>query len=516
MTNSSSTLPTWSATLSSLAAALGAEIDFGTLPPERAHALLVREVALRSGDVVPDALFVAISGAKLDGHAYIASAAARGAAAAVVQRGKQRPSEVPAEFPLLKVDDTKVALSLLSALRFEKPSQRLQVVGITGTNGKTTSNWLVYHLLNRLSVPCLRIGTLGAAFSGGSSAEGSLTTPDSLELHRLMAEAVARQHRSCVMEVSSHALDQSRADHVLFDVAAFTNLTRDHLDYHGSMERYFAAKKQLFKLLAESPKAARVAVIGIDDPYGAELALGLKNDKRIETLTFGFESSADLSISDYREHLSGSAMRFRFRGESLQLNSAFIGRHNAHNLATAFACVVGLGVAPKLVAEHLSSLPQVPGRLERVRDADPAVYVDYAHTPDALEKALASLKAITPGKLWAVFGCGGDRDGGKRPLMADVAASLADRVVVTSDNPRTENPEAIIAEILGGKSGPVIKSSGIVEADRRSAIQASLKAAGQGDVVLIAGKGHEDYQIIGTTKHHFSDQEEVRAFYSGS
>jgi UDP-N-acetylmuramoyl-L-alanyl-D-glutamate--2,6-diaminopimelate ligase len=523
MTTGSFLPPEWNSRLFSLAETLRAEIDLGRLSTAEAESLIARDIALSSRKVAPGTLFVAISGAKADGHAFLADAAARGAVAAVVQRDFSRSDAIPDRFPLLRVGNTKVALSLLSSARFQEPSSKLRTIGITGTNGKTTSNWLVFHLLNRLGHPSLRIGTLGTGFGEEMTAEGALTTPDAVDLHRLMAEAVTRKLKSCVMEVSSHALDQSRADHVEFDVAAFTNLTRDHLDYHGSMESYFRAKKQLFELLAASPKRTRVAVIGIDDPYGLELAQALKKDARLEVLTFGFDGScvdsgsinsdSAIRISDYREDIGGSRLTLKFRGEQFAITSAFIGRHNAHNLATAFGCVVGLGIEPRLVAEQLASLPQVPGRLERVRDADPSVYVDYAHTPDALEKALSSLKEITPGKLWAVFGCGGDRDGGKRPLMADVAAALADRVVVTSDNPRTENPDAIIAQILSGKSGSLIRESGIVEADRREAIQKTLRAAGPGDVVLIAGKGHEDYQIIGTTKHHFSDQEEVRAFF---
>jgi len=475
---------------------------------------MVTEVQASSNLVSPGTLFVAIAGTKVDGHSFLCEAAERGAVAAVVQQKTQRPAGLPGQFPLIPVPDCKVALSRIAAWRYGDPSQALRTIGITGTNGKTTSSWLVFHLLNQLGLPALRTGTLGAAFGEGGSVEGTLTTPDAIQLQRLMSEALGRNLVSCVMEVSSHALDQARSDAVAFDVAAFTNLTRDHLDYHVTMEAYFSAKRKLFSLLADSSKPHRTAVIGIDDEYGARLYQELKRESRIQTVSFGFDPSSDICISRYSEDMRGSSMSLSFAGESYEVYSAFIGRHNAQNIATAFGCVVGLGLPASLVAARLGKLPQVPGRLERVHDADPSVYVDYAHTPDALEKALQSLRAITPGKLWVVFGCGGDRDGGKRPLMADVAAALADGVVVTSDNPRTEDPMDIIAQIVGGQSGPGIKSSGIIEPDRRKAIAAALASAGAGDVILIAGKGHEEYQIIGTTKHHFSDQEEVRAFYA--
>jgi UDP-N-acetylmuramoyl-L-alanyl-D-glutamate--2,6-diaminopimelate ligase len=305
------------------------------------------------------------------------------------------------------------------------------------------------------------------------------------------------------METSSHALDQARVEDVQFDVGVFTNLTRDHLDYHKTFEHYFGAKRHLFELLRIGPKDTKGAVIHVDDPYGASLvdelgALGLRD------WSFGRSKRAVVQILEVQEtpgHMRIS-LDVKKCGKRYEVRAPFIGPHNAENVAAAFASACALDLDPEAVAEVLSRTPQVPGRLERVGERGPRVFVDYAHTPDALERALEAVRVSTEGKLWCVFGCGGDRDKGKRPQMAAIAASHADCVVVTSDNPRTEDPAEIINDILSSRISPAI-----IERDRARAILQAIESADEKDTVVIAGKGHEDYQIIGTTKIHFSDQE---------
>ncbi len=452
--------------------------------------------------VMTGALFVAIRGFKADGHSFVDQAFERGAAACVVEdpavlRGR----------PGVVVENSRWALSAIAAAMEAFPSSKLKVVGITGTNGKTTTNWIVYHVLNRLTGGALRIGTLGSEMLGRERIDGSLTSPDPITIQQLMSKAVAAGAKSCVMEVSSHALDQARVEDVQFDVAVFTNLSRDHLDYHKTFEAYFAAKKRLFELLAASPKSTKAAVINADDVYGIEL-LSFMKSHGLKDYSFGVSEQAAFRIVSVTETAAGMdlVLAHAESGRECRIIAPLIGLHNAENLAAAFASCVALGLSPEDVCSALRDVPQVPGRLERVGNGEKRVFVDYAHTPDALERAIKTVRVSTAGKLWVVFGCGGDRDRGKRPLMGQVAAELADYVVVTSDNPRTEDPQAIIAEILS--SGIAVR---LVEPDRRAAINRAIIEADPCDTLLIAGKGHEDYQIIGEKKLPFSDQEVARA-----
>jgi UDP-N-acetylmuramoyl-L-alanyl-D-glutamate--2,6-diaminopimelate ligase len=378
---------------------------------------------------------------------------------------------------------------------------------VTGTNGKTTTTWLIWEVLNALGVPAVRVGTLGMVFQNLSVE--SLTTPDPLALQGFLAKAKESGARALVMEVSSHGLDQRRVDSVPFQVGVFTNLTRDHLDYHGTLERYFEAKARLFELVGNDPMGQGVAVVNLDGEAGRamhERAMEPRGGLALRDLSFGTMDGAPIRLNRFHESEAGSELELVMAGKDvISIRSPLIGRHNAENLAAAFGACVGAGCDPKEVAEALSHTSQVPGRLERVGRGDPRVFVDYAHTPDALERALQAVRVSCSGPLWVVFGCGGDRDRGKRPLMAAVAARLADAVVVTSDNPRTEHPEAIISEILSG--GVTARH---IDSDRRAAIRYAISHAGPGATVVIAGKGHEDYQILGTTKVPFSDQDEAR------
>lgn len=448
-------------------------------------------------------LFVALCGVKADGHDFIEDAFSHGAAAAVVSSSEKLGGR-----PGIIVGDTRAAMSRLSAYYAGEPTDTLRVAGITGTNGKTTIHWLMGHALERLGEPALRLGTLGFAAPGIVDTT-MLTTPDPLVLHKCLRKGLEAGARAAVMEVSSHALVQRRADDVQFDVGIFTNLTRDHLDYHGTMEEYYRAKRRLFELIANGRKTAKAAVINIDDEYGRRL-FGECEDMGLHCRSYGRHPSAMLRIENFRQDFRGSAFALHIGGRTFEVASPFIGLHNAHNIAAAAGGCIALGYAPVNVLKALCTVPPVPGRLEPVGTEEMGVYVDYAHTPDALINVLSTLRELVKGTLWVVFGCGGDRDRGKRPEMASAAEQYADHVVVTSDNPRTEDPRAIIEDILSKGARPEI-----VEPDRRKAIRGALTAARPGDVVLIAGKGHEDYQIIGTQKLHFSDQEEVREFLRG-
>lgn len=459
---------------------------------------VARSLSSSSSNVTKGGVFVAIKGNAADGHAFLDDAFARGAGLAVVQDGdylKGRPGIV--------VDNTRLALSALASLFTNQPSRDMRVVGVTGTNGKTTTNWIIYHVLNKVGGGALRVGTLGTEYLGRGAREGALTSPDPISLHEVMAEALQAGAHHCVMETSSHALDQARVEDVGFDVGVFTNLTRDHLDYHKTFEHYFAAKSHLFELLARGPKTTKGAVINLDDEYGMKLWRRCR-ELGLQDLSFGRGAEARFRIADVRETSESMVIRLAVKGDGdLTIHAPFIGPHNAENVVAAFAAVSALGFPSEVIIEALRDTAQVPGRLERVGEGSPRVFVDYAHTPDALERVLKAVRVSTEGRLWCVFGCGGDRDRGKRPEMAKVAAAGADYVVVTSDNPRTESPMSIIEDILASGIRPTS-----VEPDRAAAILFAISKADARDTVVIAGKGHENYQILGTAKTHFSDQEE--------
>jgi UDP-N-acetylmuramoyl-L-alanyl-D-glutamate--2,6-diaminopimelate ligase len=453
-----------------------------------------------SAHVREGGIFVAIRGNSADGHSFVDDAFSRGAGVAVVE-----DAQVLKGRPGIVVHNSRLALSRLASYLHGDPSRQMRVIGVTGTNGKTTTNWILYHALNRLGEGALRIGTLGTEYLGIATREGMLTSPDPVSLHEVMAEAVRAGARACVMETSSHALDQARVEDVQFDIGVFTNLTRDHLDYHKTFDHYFAAKCHLFELLSTGTKGTKGAVINIDDPYGLRLwqrcrELGLAD------LSFGRDARAAFHIVRVEETPRSMeiGIRVRDREHVCTVSAPFIGPHNAENVVAAFASLVGLGYDENDVAEALRVSPQVAGRLERVGEGAPRVFVDYAHTPDALERVLRAVRVSTAGDLWCVFGCGGDRDRGKRPEMGRIAAACADKVVVTSDNPRTEDPQTILNDIL--TSGI---SAELVDADRASAIAEAIARATPQDTIVIAGKGHENYQILGAKKIHFSDQEEA-------
>lgn len=450
-----------------------------------------------SRDVTQDTLFVALG----RGVDYIPTAIEHGASA-VLHFDHDLISH---SIPHLQFNRQAVVLPKILNFLFDSPAENLRVIGVTGTNGKTSINWMIYEACNLLQSKAMRVGTLGIA-TQEKSWPGDYTTPDLLSNYYYLQEALKGSCENFVIEVSSHALAQDRVLGIDFDVAIYTNLTRDHFDYHGNYENYFLAKKKLFESLIHSSKPKKVAIINQDCPYSAGLMELLQNTN-VQIVTIGRTASSNLQILPSHQTAKGADYHFSYQGQDFKFHSKIIGKFNEENLAVVLA----------FVAEHygmekiLDILPQirpVPGRLEPISNSKLSTFVDYAHTPDALENALTTLRLITPkdSKLWVVFGCGGDRDKGKRPLMGEIASKFADRVVVTSDNPRTEDAEQIIQDISEGISADFI------QVDRELAIQQTLAKAEMGDLILIAGKGHEDYQEINKTKYPFSDQLIIRKF----
>ncbi|HEV8149754.1 MAG TPA: UDP-N-acetylmuramoyl-L-alanyl-D-glutamate--2,6-diaminopimelate ligase [Gemmatimonadales bacterium] len=442
-----------------------------------------------SRSVTPGSLFVAVRGTQADGHRFVGQAVAGGAVAVAVEARVETP------VPQLVVRDGRLAAIALARAWYGDPAAELQLIGITGTNGKTTTTGLLAHLLNR-SGDAGSIGTLGAFDATGArvpSAAGSLTTPGPVELHASFAALRERGVRRVAMEASSHSLDQGRLDGLVFAAAVFTNLTQDHLDYHRTMEEYLAAKLRLLGLLGKDA----VLAVNADDP--AWLAI----PRRSGTVSFGFAPTADLRATLPALGAAGSRFRLEGRFGIREVELPLPGEFNIANALAAAAVALGLGGTLAEVVERLADAPQIPGRMERLVAEPFTVLRDYAHTPDALARALAALRPLTRGRLIVLFGCGGDRDRGKRPLMGRLAGARADFTVVTSDNPRTEDPEAIIDDVMGGlpPGAPHLRL-----ADRRAAIRAALDFAEPGDTLLLAGKGHETYQVIGAQSLPFDER----------
>lgn len=490
--------------------------------PELTGAPVPAEVLGMSNDsrrIQPGWLFAALTGQAADGHAFLARAQASGAAAALVER--PHPG---LELCQIVVPDSRLAWALVCAAWHGQPSRRLTLVGITGTNGKTTTSYLAEAVLAQRG-PVGVIGTVEVRYAGISQ-PAAMTTPEPHELQGLFGDMLAAGVSQAVMEVSSHALDQKRVDGSALDAAVFSNLSRDHLDYHGDLESYFQAKRRLFaELLPASRQQGKdpKAVICLDDAKGAEL-VELCRSLDIEAWTYGLQApGAMVRAEDLNLGLDGGLCRVLWPGGEFLAVTPLVGRYNLQNLLAAAALGLALGMKESEVAAGLASLEGVPGRLQRVPGGldSPAVFVDYAHSDDALSQALATLRPLTGGRLICVFGAGGDRDRGKRPLMGAAVGSHADLAVLTSDNPRSEDPLAIMAMIEPGLNqagsrlahdfGQAHPPAYIKEPERARAIELAIMAAGPKDVVLIAGKGHEDYQIVQGVKHHFDDREQAAA-----
>ncbi len=452
----------------------------------------VTGIATDSREVTSGTLFVAVRGSQLDGHNYVSQAVRQGALALVVER------KVESSAPQVVVRDGRRSAIALARAWFHDPASTMQLFGITGTNGKTTSTNILAHLLNRHG-DTGTIGTLGA-FDGARepvpSTAGSLTTPGPVDLHATFAALRDRGVRQVAMETSSHSLDQGRLDGLVFQGVVFTNLTQDHLDYHRTMEHYLAAKLRLLDLRAKDA----VVALNADDPAWSVIP------RSGRTVTFGARPDADLRAAEPVADATGCRFRVEGRFGIREVQVPLPGRFNIANALAAAACALGTGIPLAEVADRLASAPQVPGRMERIAGEPCLILRDYAHTPDALERALETLRPLTPGRLIVVFGCGGDRDRGKRPIMGRIAGTLADFPIISSDNPRTEDPERIIDEIVAGLPAG---ASHLRITDRREAIREALGMATAGDTLLLAGKGHETYQVLGTEKVHFDEREMV-------
>lgn len=471
------------------------------------HDVEVRAIQYDSRLVQKGDCFVAIVGQGTDGHRFLQDAMHRGAAVIVVQDDGSIPDSLCMHHGVIKivVADSRKALALLSANFYGRPADRLRMIGVTGTNGKTTTTHLIESVCEAAGIRTGLIGTIHHRI-GGQSMPATHTTPESLELHKLLAEMVTDGCTAVSMEVSSHALHQSRVHGIRYAAAVFTNLTQDHLDYHRSMQEYFAAKQILFETL--NPDACTVT--NRDDDWGRKIFASARS----RTISYGFDTESDVRALSASLSLEGITMTIDYRGQVSTVRSPLIGRFNVYNLLAAYATGVGLGLDERRIREGLERIVSVPGRFERIPSpAGWTAVIDYAHTPDALEKCLRAIHEVLPrtgrGSIIAVFGAGGDRDTAKRPLMGAVASELADLCIVTSDNPRNEDPNRIIEDIMGGMKD---RNRVVVQPDRRKAIREALSRAKSGDVVLVAGKGHEDYQIIGPTRNHFSDREEVQSF----
>ncbi len=450
----------------------------------------IRELAYSSAAVTPGALFFCVRGFHADGHAFAPDAVARGAAALVCER----PLELG--LPEVVVPDARAAMGPAAARFYGDPTAELAVVGITGTNGKTTTAYLVRAILEAAGRPAGLLGTV-ASVVGGREEPVERTTPEAIDLQRLFRRMLDAGDRACVMEVSSHALSLGRAEGIAFVVRVFTNLTQDHLDFHPTMEDYYLAKRRLFD-------GAGPAIVNADDAYGRRLAAEIG----ASSVTYAIDAPAQVRAHDVSFGASGARFRCETPVGEVEIATRLPGRFNVQNALAAAAAALALGIEPRHVAEGLAAAGRVPGRFEPVDEGQGfAVLVDYAHTPDSLENVLHAARQITDGRLHVVFGAGGDRDRSKRPLMGAVARELADRVIVTSDNPRSEDPDAIVEEILTG-AGPGVDR----ELDRRTAIRRALEGAEPGDIVVVAGKGHEQGQeFAGGRKEPFDDVEVVRA-----
>jgi len=463
-------------------------VSAGKVPNVRVDSRLVK-----AGDV-----FVAIDGTAYDGHNFIEQAIANGAKYIVCERPYHRKDS-----QIIIVDDSAEAAAILAQAGSGNPASKLINLAVTGTNGKTTVAFLVRSIIQTAGEKCGLIGTI-IYDTGMASSQATLTTPDCLVIAEAQSQMVKAGARYMVIEASSHALSQNRLAAINFKAAAFTNLGGDHLDYHKNKEDYLAAKANLFKMLS----ADATAVLNKQSPHAEQIA----GQTKAGILWYAVDEPADLTAHIESMDINGTIFTLEYSGQSFIVKTAFLGRHNVSNSLAAAGLCLAAGFDLETIAAGLSALQTIPGRLEKIDfDGDFTVLIDYAHTDDALKNVLSTLKPLCKGKLRVVFGCGGDRDRTKRPRMAKVVEQFADFIVVTSDNPRTERPEDIIKEIVAGfenANSPRIT----VEQYRRKAIELAIKTAEKNDIVLIAGKGHENYQIIGTQKINFDDKKIAKEF----
>ncbi|MFH1653295.1 MAG: UDP-N-acetylmuramoyl-L-alanyl-D-glutamate--2,6-diaminopimelate ligase [Pseudomonadota bacterium] len=476
---------------------------FGNLDVE------IFDVCCVADDATKDSCFVALPGKKTHGINYVHRAIERGAKAVITDSAEN----LPAGIGCLVVEDPRFAMASLASMINDEPSKKIKLIGITGTSGKTTTCYLIESIAQSAGISMGVMGTVEHRFLNVVE-NASHTTPESCDIQRFLSKMVDSKVELCAMEVSSHALSQKRVDKTHFDCVIFTNLSREHLDYHADMENYFCAKRRLFTgIISRSEKVAKKAVINLDDPYGMRLAKEIKT----EILTYGFSKEADISVENLVSGGDGIRCTLNTPVGTLQISSKLIGRHNVYNIMAAVAAALSVGISAERIVEGVASLKRVPGRMEEIdNDKGVLALVDYAHKPQALSSILAEGKRLKgEKKLILVFGCGGDRDKGKRRIMGEIAANLADHVIVTSDNPRSEDPMAIIDEIVSGIKEGMMSSmradfSYEINEDRRDAISRAAALSKAGDVLIVAGKGHESYQLVKNEVKAFDDREELR------
>lgn len=455
----------------------------------------INGIAYDSRQVKPGYLFICISGFKTDGHLYIEQAVKNGAAAVLVERSVDSFKDTT----IIMTANSRRAISAAAANFYSQPTHDLHVIGVTGTNGKTTTTHLIRAILEEAGLKTSIMGTLYARVDDKTMDFGH-TTPEALEIESFMRTSLDSGARYAVMEVSSHALDLYRVDGIHFNVAVFTNLTQDHLDYHTSMENYKAAKQKLFAMIP--PKEGNLAVVNADDSYAQDFIRAAKTS----VITYAINHDSDVKAVNVKSSLKGSSFTVRYKDATFNIKMKLIGLFSVYNALAAIAVALGEGVSPAIIKKVLQKVEGVPGRFEQVDvGQDFTVVVDYAHTPDGLENILRTGRELTENRLITVFGCGGDRDRSKRPLMGEIAASHSDFCVVTSDNPRSEDPEAIINDIVPGLD-KVKDSRYAIISDRREAIRHAIYLARKGDLVIIAGKGHETYQLVKDKVLDFDDK----------
>jgi len=456
----------------------------------------VNKITHNSRDISQNSLFVAIRGYATDGHKYIKEAQKKGAVAAIVEEPISDSS-----LPQIEVENSRDALAQTTVNFYQPELEKMRLIGITGTNGKTTTSFLVKSVMETAGIRCGLIGTIYYQV-GNEQKKAWNTTPESADLCCMFYDMYQSGQRGCVLEVSSHALALRRVNYLEFEVAVFTNLTQDHLDFHQNMEEYYSAKKSLFSLL----KTNGTAIINFDNDYGQKLM----NELDSNIFSFGSKGSGNVRADSWRSSIDGLKLDIAIGNDMMSIKSPLIGEFNVENILAAVSTGLALGIDTKNIISGIEKVTTIPGRLETISLTNGVTaVVDYSHTPDALEKALKVLRKLTKGNLWIVFGCGGDRDKAKRPIMGRIAATLADRIIITSDNPRSEDPDKIISDALSGIED---KTEIKIEANRRKAIEEALSGATSGDTILIAGKGHEDYQEIKGGKYPFDDRLIVREF----
>lgn len=457
-------------------------------------------VSIDSRTVKPNSIFIAIKGAQSDGHDFIGQAIKNGAKYIVCEHF---PDNCPADVEIIKVENSSIACGIIAQAANSYPSNSLTNLAVTGTNGKTTVAFLLQSIIETAGKKC---GLIGTVFNntGNQNISASMTTPDAVTIAQLQSQMVDAKMQYMAIEASSHSLQQNRLSAINFKAAAFTNLTGDHLDYHENFENYLAAKTKLFELLAEDS----FAILNKQAPQSQSIS----EKTKAKILYYAVDQAADIEAEILHSSISGTQYKLKYNGQEIIIDSPLSGTHNVSNHLAAVGLAITAGFNLSQIKAGLEATTIIPGRLEQVQsDKDFSVFIDYAHTDDALENVLRTLQPLCKEKLITAFGCGGDRDKTKRPRMASIAEKLADTVIVTSDNPRTEDPEAIIKDILAGFDKP---EKIHIESDREKAVKLAIDLAKADDIILIAGKGHEDYQIIGTEKIHFSDKEIATKYLS--